>query len=970
MVATYRHFKKHEEIFCGMSLFTLLKVALMTIVMTVTAINLKLAINSPLFLLMAIIWMVISAVIIKADSGDEVKGFYSSFFTHPLKNHLFPLFSDKERRSRSIAKTLPKWKRNWNPFDKALQEHEQEFDLTKQNTFSTKEGFTSISDLQNVKSVNDEYLLSKEGDLLAFIRLDNGVAWSNLNAAEQTRVIDSWGKFLSQFKSISSMQNYFGGNSELGDSVQAFVWAKPYQFDFTNADADSLSEQYQKAWHQELFAGNLFIPDLEFYLVIRHKRGRNKLHPLHKLFKKHLPGWLPADMSLMTEEEFEEEYNLLKQKIDVAQNTLLSMDIRSHLLVDKELKDFCNQFLPITKMIADDPLQASADIQLKAEDKSKYLLFDGRFYKTYRVHMPPEDGNLDAWLRGYYAMFESEAMLSIQWTPRDAIADRRHAERKADVMTQLAKSNKSSTMAIIRENKEIAEELVAQPYSFDMVIYLTIVCDSLDQLQKVDNRIRRPVAQATISPLDRQQMHNWVYSLPFAYNNLADSEKLFATKNFAQSCMPFFKNEIGSKAGPLLGLSLEDMRPVFLDEYDRSVCNNRGINFIGDSGSGKTVAAKLAVKRRLERGGSFIIVDNTQDGWQFFMDYFAGTVVDIDTSISPDGKVFFAPLKLPDNYTTNELNAQIERVSKLLSIIKERATVLDAFEEVFLIKSLQELYKENKEPCLSDLYTLWKKPSQAIVELYSAKYFNEWAELIAPYCRVCDGIYAGLMDGNEARIEDDAKLLLFTFTKIDSNSNFLPVSLCLVANYVSQRVVFGKEAGVSFVIDEAWKMFSGRNAARGKELLTYFARAGRGMDLGLWTISQKPQDLPREIHSSASASMIFQLKETQDRRDMLTMASLTEAERKFLELPEMADSGTALLKTTRSSGLLKVLMDPLEEVLVNSTRDFVNRRNIVFERSLIASGADFNDRQARSEAAAQTVKELLLEMQGEAAYEY
>lgn len=1003
MISTYRHFKKHEELFLGLSFFTLFKLGLLVLSLVTIAFKFKLSPNSPLFLFVAIIWMIIAAVIVKADSGDEVKGFYTSFLTHPFKNHIFPLFASKEKTVKSIVDALPDWQYSWNPFSRKVQSIEKEINLPDFNEYSTKEGYKSLSHLQNIKEIKNELVVSKDGDLISYLKLDRGVAWSNLSKDERKRTIENWGRFLSQFQSISSMNSYFNTTNIVGDSVQAFVWAKRYGEEdagkvkqmindaVTNkhleAPSIQLSNLYQNEWQQNVFDGDLFIPDLEFYLIIKHRRARSKIHPLYKLAKQFFPGWLPADLSVMTAEEYEEELNFLKQKIDVAQNALLSMDIKAKQMKGSELKDFCNYFMPISESLSylakqDEEGEKAdiGDIVVKSlEDKSKYIKYQGKHYKTYRVHLPPEDGDLDAWMLNYFSMLETESYISVQWSPRDALVDRRKAERKADVMSQIAKSSKSSTMAIIKENKAISEELVAQPYSFDLTIYITIVCDSIDSLQKIDNRIRRPVHNAVLSPLDRLQVSNWLYSLPFAYNDLADREQLFATKKFAQSCFPFFKSEIGTAKGPLLGLSLEDMRPIFMDEYDRTVCNNRGVNFIGDSGSGKTVSAKLAVKRRFQRGGSFIIVDNTQDGWQFFMDLYGGVVVDIDTSISPDGRPFFAPLRLPEGYDRNQLNAQIERAAKLLTVIKERSTMLDAFEEVFLIKSLQELYKVYKHPVFSDLYEMWKSPSDILAEQFDEKYFSEWAELIAPYCRCTDGIYSGLMDGNNPRVPSDSKLLLFTFTKIDSNSNFLPVSLCLVANYVSQRVLLNKETGVTFVIDEAWKMFSGRNASKGKELMNYFARAGRGMDLGLWTISQKPNDLPREIHSSASASLTFQLKEAQDRRDMLSLANLTEAERSFLESPEMSESGTCLLKTTRSSGLLRVLLDPFEEILCNSTRDFVNKRNQIFERALNKLLSDELDasaitlermRELRMQASITSIETLLKEAKANGTDEY
>lgn len=935
MARTYKHFKKHEEIFLGMSLITLLKVAFVTLLLLGVTFSLKLSLNSPLFLLFAIFWMIVVAFIVKAASGTEVKGFYTSFILHPFQNHIFPLYNSKEKISEPILDELPEWRRSKNPFKRPLQEHEAELNFSEND-------FNSLSEMQSLKTIKEDFVINKSGDLISYIKLDNGVSLLNLGDDARRKLIDFWGRFLTQFQSITSMKSYFLTTNSPGDSVQAFIWAKPFKANASEAKIAELdfnlkySELINQEWYQGIFNGDTFIPDLEFYLIIKHKRAKTKIHPAYALAKKLFPGWLPADLSVMPAEEFEEEYNLLKQKIEVAKTTLASMDIKSELMTGDVLKEFCLHFMPL-KALLRSSLNANTPLSIeevpKLEDKAKYISFGDKFYKTYRVANSPDEGDLDFWVLNYLSNLDSESYVSIHWTPRDGLSDRRKAESKVDIMTQIAKSNKSSTMAIIKENKAIADELVACPFSFDLSIFITVVTDDLDKLQKIDNKIRRPVHNAMLAPLDRQQVKNWLSALPFADNKLNNEELIFACKDFAQSCFPFLDSELGTKEGPLVGLSLQNMKPIYLDEYDRSLCNNRGINFIGDSGSGKTVSAKLAVKRRMHKGGSFIIVDNTSDGWKFFLDYYGGTIVDIDTSISPDARPFFAPFALNrdenGHYSVNDLNLQIEKISKLLSLIKERGKVTMALEEVFLFKSIQRLYKEFENPCLSDLYCLWTD-----YDFENKELAKEWAEIIAPYCRCTDGIYSGLMDGTEARVSSEAKLLLFTFSKVDSNSNFLPVSLYLVSNYVGQRVMLKGETQVTFIVDEAWKMFSGANASKGKELLTYFARAGRGMDLGLWTISQKPMDLPREIHSSASCTFTFQLKESQDRREMASLASFSETDRNFLENPDMSEPGTAFLKTTRASGLIKVALDPFEEILCNSTRDFVNKRSEIFTSKL------------------------------------
>jgi hypothetical protein len=268
---------------------------------------------------------------------------------------------------------------------------------------------------------------------------------------------------------------------------------------------------------------------------------------------------------------------------------------------------------------------------------------------------------------------------------------------------------------------------------------------------------------------------------------------------------------------------------------------------------------------------------------------------------------------------------------------------MNANEKSFLTQSLKALYQSNAGPCLSDLYKFWSVSEHELSK--------KWLEIIAPYSCVTNGIYSKLMDGNEAYLDTQSRLILFTFSKLNRDSNFLPVSLYLVSNFINQKVLYEKKSKITLVIDEAWKIFTGKHSERGKELLSHFARAGRGLDLGLWNISQKPSDLPREIHSSASATLCFQLKEANDRAEITAYSSLNMNERNLLESPALFEAGTALLKTTRASGLIKMALDPYEQILCNSNRDFVNERNRLFLESI-------KNHNNTAEAAYQTIEVL------------
>ena len=260
------------------------------------------------------------------------------------------------------------------------------------------------------------------------------------------------------------------------------------------------------------------------------------------------------------------------------------------------------------------------------------------------------------------------------------------------------------------------------------------------------------------------------------------------------------------------------------------------------------------------------------------------------------------------------------------------------------MRTLTNLYELKSKPSLSDLY------KHLEFQDYSRELSASYQKAIAPYCSCTKGIYAALMDGSHARISNQEKLLLITLSKVESDANYLPVALFLVMNYVSQRVVFKRETALTLIVDEAWKIFSGTKAKLGKDALSFFARAGRGMDLGLWTISQKPQDLPREVHSSASCTLCFQLKENSDKQELAAATGLSTSEARLIQHSALSEPGNCFLKTTRSAGLMHIVMDPLEACISNSTREYATKREQIFLKYLVDSRAD---------AALKTVKALI-----------
>lgn len=899
MIKTYKHFKRANEIFFGLGYLAILQLGISAFFVIWLAFSLKLALNSPITLVLASIWAAIAAFIIKASQEQEIQGHYSSLVLHPFEDQVFK-FIDKN------------------------------------------DGYQNIKDKLNISEIKDQYLKSKSEDIFSILKLDGGISFHKYTADEKLNIIYDWGAQLSQLAQQANIGEDYFLNSEAYDSIQIYIKIKPFQAKELNLkDLDEnikQANQVQKAWYKDLFEKELFIPDLEFYLIIKAKNPENKNKVL-SFINAQAQRYFPNSFKRNEDEHKENEKNLykkLKQRINNIQSSFNKYDIAVKELEGKELKAFYVDELNLGD-------QENGE-DWKLEDKSDYIKISNKdeayYNKIYRLKSLPKSGELNFWLLELIKRLDIESSISLHIEPRNANYDRRQAETKITLNRQLKNKNVAANL-ITKENQEIIASLLEKPSSFDFSLYVKIKANNLKDIQDFHTTMMKPIEFAQFASLERLQTRNWLNTLPFANNKLSNREKHFADLDFISACYPFIKSQLGTQKGPFLGISNEDRRPVYLDEYDRSVFNNRGINFIGDSGSGKTVCAKLAVKRRMDdEERKFFILDNTIDGWEFFVDYYSGKAICVDKPGLANQEALFSPFEISNNpeYYNDELEG-IVTVLKLMSSSKS----LSSSEKRLLLEEIKALYKIYEKPCLSDLYRSLEDNDQP-----DAK---KWLDIISPFCYAGTGIYASLADGRESAI-DKEKLVLFSFSKIHSDSNFLSTSLYLITNFISQKVHVKREAKITFIVDEAWKIFNNTSATEGKELIEYLARAGRGLDLGLWTISQKPSDLSKEVHSCASASLCFQLKEKGDRELMSSCANLNSSEKELLDNYSIKESGVCLLKTTRSSDLVNIKLDPLENILTNSTRDYSNKRSAIFKREL---DQGFN----KKEAAFNTVRKIL-----------
>jgi hypothetical protein len=386
--------------------------------------------------------------------------------------------------------------------------------------------------------------------------------------------------------------------------------------------------------------------------------------------------------------------------------------------------------------------------------------------------------------------------------------------------TKAALSNRSHLDSL----KSLYHEIYDNSFIADLQIILKLYSPNKEMLEK--NLLKISTSQSLLSFNEAKYLQRELY-----IEKLQDLPFLITAKDL-NYFNPFLEDRTCMENGALIGYKLDDRSLVYFTPENTQFCNNKSINFIGDSGSGKSFAVKLLIKRSLAEIGvrkqcpnaKFIILDSTLLGWEFFTAYMGGEI-----------------------YNSPESFKNLVLFKKNISLVN--------FHSIEKNKTLTNL-------CLENIFL---------------------------------------------QIENAVR-------KLDST--------------------------IYLVIDEAWKLIYEEENPLSKKLISKLARTGRAMNLGLWTISQKPSDLTRDIHSSAASSFIFQCKENTDKAELNSHLNLNERELKLIESQEIKDRGTALLKTSKFSGLIKFKADQDELILTNSSAEVVRERQLIFNEIKAANLKD------------------------------
>ncbi|MFZ4084905.1 MAG: hypothetical protein ACOYK1_05125 [Vampirovibrionia bacterium] len=462
--------------------------------------------------------------------------------------------------------------------------------------------------------------------------------------------------------------------------------------------------------------------------------------------------------------------------------------------------------------------------------------------------------------------------------------------------TRAALSNKSHLDSL----KSLYHEIYDNSFIADLQIILKLYSPNKEMLEK--NLLKISTSQSLLSFNEAKYLQRELYT-----EKIQDLPFLITAKDL-NYLNPFLEDRTCMENGALIGYKLDDKSLVYFTPENTQFCNNKSINFIGDSGSGKSLAVKLLIKKFNHEDDD----ENTEIK---------------DCKQSPNSTV--AERASSRLRRTNDRNVRV-----ISSDAKDASHVSGSYPSKQKYKlDLSSLHEDHEDDENAEIGVRQQCSNAKFVILDST--LLGW-EFFTAYM---GGEIYNSPESFKNLVLFKKNISLVNFHSIEKNKAL--TNLCLENIFMQiENAVRELDSTIYLVIDEAWKLIYEEENPLSKKLISKLARTGRAMNLGLWTISQKPSDLTRDIHSSAASSFIFQCKENTDKAELGSHLNLNERELKLLESQEIKDRGTALLKTSKFSGLIKFKADEDELILTNSSAEVVRERQLIFNEIKAANLKD------------------------------
>ena len=532
-----------------------------------------------------------------------------------------------------------------------------------------------------------------------------------------------------------------------------------------------------------------------------------------------------------------------------------------------------------------------------------------RFYKTFFVVGYPRFVSAN-WLSPLIDFDHSLniSMFCYPTSSSDVLSDirRKTGEMEATIASQIEEGQvpDAKVQAMLEDALSLSEDLAkGTERFFQFSLYITIVSDSLSDLNETSTRLSTTLASLLIltKTATLQMEEGFKSSMPMG------QDKLFLTRNMdttsLASTFPFTSAMLTQDKGIMYGINQQNGSLIIFDRYSLENANEV---VLGKSGAGKSYLIKLETMRQFMFGTEVIIID-PEGEYETLTKSMGGEYV----AFTPSTPVKINPFDLSGLYEEgeNELGLKILSLHALLRIVLGE---LDSAHDAMLDRALVETYRQKGITADPPTQT---KPPPIMEDLYKA--FLGMEDPIASDLALRLEIFIkGSLSGIfNQQSNFDIKNPFTVFSMKALEDKLRPIAMHIVLDFVWTKIRKSLKKRL-LVIDESWYLMSYEDSA---SFVYGIAKRARKYYLALTTATQDVQDFlstdyGKAVLSNSSIQMLLKQSPTEI-DSIVKIFYLSIREKEFLL---SAGVGEGLFFAGLNHVAMGVIAAPFEHTVITS----------------------------------------------------
>ena len=541
--------------------------------------------------------------------------------------------------------------------------------------------------------------------------------------------------------------------------------------------------------------------------------------------------------------------------------------------------------------------------------ESRYIQLGDKFLRTLFLYSYPRYLNTN-WFSPVINL-DRFFDISIHFHPVDTATIMKKLNRK--VTSVEAQLNERAEKGLIRDPiletalhdlEDLRDSLQqATQKLFRVGVYITIIENSIDELNKAESEIRGMLDARMVLTKNAnfQQDVGFMSTLPLGRDILEIHSNL--NTGPASTLFPFVSADLTSNKGILYGINRHNNSLIL---FDRFGLENANMVIFAKSGSGKSYTAKLEVLRSLMVGTEVIIID-PENEYKYLTETVGGSFFRVSLNSQNHINPFDLPMPLEGESQADVLRSNI---INLVGLVRLMLGNLSPDEDALIDRGLAETYASRDitpdvdfssaiPPTLSDFKSI----------LENMEGGSSLAKRLEKYT---DGSYAGFLN-NQTNINMQSKLIVFSIR--DMETELRPIAMYLIVRYV-WNIIRAELKKRVLLVDEAWVMMQHEDAA---SFLYGIAKRCRKYYLGLTTITQDVNDFLGSKYGKAiltNSSLQLLLKQSPATIGMVKETFNLSEEEKYLLLE--CDVGEGIFFAGLEHAAIKVIASYTEDQIITS----------------------------------------------------